>query len=526
MPARLAALVAVTLAAAPLRAQVIPGAPRPLIPGAPATTTAAQPKPQAVVTRADLALAYTSFDRAWTEHPPAQAARAALSQRFDQATLAFFAGRNADAVRTIHAVTHAVLAPGAGPAISPNVVRASVVPAAWRRGSSETPELRLVPLYARSVDTTAAPVAVEARVRLLSDGGRAVATRTVPIPADAPVGVPIALPLAEATTLIRGRYRVMVELTAPSGVAVAPPSGEPAAHWYVTDDDLDERREEFLRRAAALDTALPQELADAVASFRARARLVTSRPSPNSTAQVRANPLTLVRDLDNELAFVAGGSDPWVRHVGDLWRVIRTPKRDIPLRVRIPVTAARTSEPAPLLIAIHGVGGDENMFPDALGMGRLAQLAEQAGAILASPNGDQFGTPEDLDNLIATVVSMTPVDRRRIWIVGHSRGAGQALALGRARPTEIAAIACIAGFGALPADATVPATKVWLGEVDPLAAPARLEPVAKAAAQAGKPVEVEVRAGLGHTTVVSEVLADAMAWLRTHTLPPAATDRR
>lgn len=504
--------LAATLATSALHAQ------------APSAPTA---NPQTVVTRADLALAYLAFDRALAEHPPAADKLGAISQRFDQSTLAFFAGKNADAVRSIHGVTAELLAPGAAPATSAFAIRATIEPHVYRRTLGGPVTLRVAPLYPVTDATTNAPVRFG--VRVVSDGGRVLASTTVSIVSDAVMGAPIEVPLPSASANPpKGRYRVLV--TVASAAMSEPPAPAPnaiaASEWFVTDDDLDAKREEYARRAAALDTVASEELSDVIISFRARTRLLTTRPSSANTMQWRTNPLALAQQLDLEWPPLSSGADPYARRSGDLWRVLRTTTRMIPLRTYVPVSVARTQTPAPLLITIHGVGGDENMFPDALGAGLITRLAEQHGFVLASPNGDQFTTPEDFDRLVEQMSMQVPIDKQRIWIIGHSRGAGQAIALAKARASQIAGVVAIAGLGRVTADAPVSPILAFLGELDPLAAPARMMPLAEQAKAAGVAIEARVLPQLGHTTVVSAVLPDAVKWLLARTLPLSAPERR
>lgn len=41
--------------------------------------------------------------------------------------------------------------------------------------------------------------------------------------------------------------------------------------------------------------------------------------------------------------------------------------------------------PRPLLVVLHGAGGDENMFPEAYGAGIIKRIAEKHGLLVASP---------------------------------------------------------------------------------------------------------------------------------------------
>ncbi len=494
--------------------------------------TAGSPSPQSVVNRADLALAYLAFDRAITQSPPAADKIGKLSQAFDQATLAFFAGRNADAVRTIHRVTRALREGDGASGPSAHALRLSVEPHVLRRGAGMSPLLRAVLLYGLA-DSGSAPRASAIGARLVSDGGRVLATVEVAIPADAVPGTVIDVPLPAAVAdAPKGHYLVIPFIVPPGGSAPRTGPGassaadSPASDWFVADEDLDAKRDDLARKAIPLDTIVPVELADAITTFKARVRLLTTRANPLNTTQWRAQPVALAPQLDLEFQQLMTGIDPYANRAGKLWRVIRTPARSIPLVTYVPVAVARDRKPVPLLIAIHGVGGDENMFPDALGAGRILELADQHGFVVASPNGDQFTTPADFDRLVEQMAAQVPIDKTRIWIVGHSRGAGQALALASARRDVIAGVVCIAGFGRASPDKPVAPTLVVLGELDPLALPARIAPLAEQAKTAGLSVELLVLPQLGHTTVVAAALPDAVRWLLLRTLPPVTPARR
>ena len=497
-----------------------------------AAATTAAPSPQSAVNRADLALAYLAFDQALTHAPPAADRIGPLSQAFDQATLAFFAGRNADAVRAIHGVTRVLQAGDGASGPSVHALRMTVEPHVLRRGAGTPPVLRAVLLYGLA-DSGSVPRAITFGARLVSDGGRVLATVEVPVPVDAVPGTVIEVPLPAAVAgAPKGHYAVMPFMVPPGGNAPRTGPGAssgslvPASDWFVADEDLDAKRDDLARKAIPLDTIVPLELADAITTFKARVRLLTTRANPLNTAQWRAHPVALAPQLDLEFQQLMTGVDPYANRAGKLWRVIRTPARNIPLVTYVPVAVARDRTPVPLLIAIHGVGGDENMFPDALGAGRILALADQHGFVVASPNGDQFTTPADFDRLVEQTAAQVPIDKRRIWIVGHSRGAGQALALASARRDAIAGVVCIAGFGGVSPDRPIAPTLVVLGELDPLAQPARVAPRAEQAKAAGLSVDVQVLPQLGHTTVVAVALPEAVRWLLAHTLPPVTPERR
>lgn len=181
------------------------------------------------------------------------------------------------------------------------------------------------------------------------------------------------------------------------------------------------------------------------------------------------------------------------------------------------LTLPERTGPVPLIVALHGAGGDERMFMAGYGAGVITRLAREQGFAVVSPLTTAIaGRPERLEALIEAAAARIPIDRSRIYLVGHSMGAGAAWGLARQRPDLLAAVACIAG--PCGAGAGGPPLLVVAAEVDPLGAPARLEATATAAREAGQRVEYRLAEGWGHTLVVGEVLPTVIAWLLAHRL--------
>jgi predicted esterase len=123
---------------------------------------------------------------------------------------------------------------------------------------------------------------------------------------------------------------------------------------------------------------------------------------------------------------------------GEFWLDLAPGKR--PVRVLVP-EAAREGKPMPLVIALHGAGGSENMFFDAYGHGLIARLCAARGWLLAAPrNGLSDGVLEELARLY-------PVDRKKVFLVGHSMGAAQAMAAANRQPERFSAVAALGGGG-------------------------------------------------------------------------------
>lgn len=176
--------------------------------------------------------------------------------------------------------------------------------------------------------------------------------------------------------------------------------------------------------------------------------------------------------------------------------------------------------PLPLVIALHGAGADERAFLEAYGAGRLRELALERGFVLvtAFTNAWMRHPAEAFDQLVDAAAARHPIDRSRIYVLGHSLGAGAAWATARVRGDRITALACLAGScgappSSGPAPARMPATLLYAGELDPLVSPARLETAVARGREAGYEIEFRVRPAAGHTLMVGLVMDEVVGWL-------------
>ena len=137
-------------------------------------------------------------------------------------------------------------------------------------------------------------------------------------------------------------------------------------------------------RLAKIDTTGP--LAQAFVSARARAQLLVDEPSRERSAEFQSDAAALARDLAREIGVLERGRNPYVGQAWDAWRTFRGANGTlIPFRIVAPSAAATSGAPVPVVIALHGAGGDENMFVDAYGDGVLAKMTLAANAILVTP---------------------------------------------------------------------------------------------------------------------------------------------
>ncbi len=151
---------------------------------------------------------------------------------------------------------------------------------------------------------------------------------------------------------------------------------------------------------------------------------------------------------------------------------IRHDGRDRTAIVRAPAVTNRAGERLPVVIALHGGGGNA---ANAEKMTGFTALVERERLIVVYPSGSGrlpntlltwnaghccgFGMERKIDDvgfinaLLDTLVARYPVDARRIYVTGMSNGAMMAHRLGRELSDRIAAIAPVVGavFGDEPA---------------------------------------------------------------------------
>lgn len=215
---------------------------------------------------------------------------------------------------------------------------------------------------------------------------------------------------------------------------------------------------------------------------------------------------------------IARGRNPYTNRRGDIWRPFFIDDQPAPMRLFCPEAREPPEAGWPLVIALHGAGGNEHMFFAAYGVGRIKQLAEQHGFVVACPQVSPLAAqPLIFDALVDSIALDYPIDRSRIYLVGHSMGAAVAQAWSKGRHDKIAASALIAGAGRLSPRDKLPPTLVIAPELDGLIAAKSIIDNAERAAAAGVKVEVREIKDYGHTLVVGHVLPEVIEWLLKHT---------
>ena len=150
---------------------------------------------------------------------------------------------------------------------------------------------------------------------------------------------------------------------------------------------------------------------------------------------------------------LAAGKDAFAGRQGDFHRAYRSKVDNTlqPYRLLVP-KAYDASKATPLVVALHGMGGDENSMFDQYGK-ELPVDAQKQGFLLVAPKGRGSaamyrGTAEqDVMDVLAEVRRDYKVDPSRIYLMGHSMGGYGTWSVALSHPDVFAALAPISGGG-------------------------------------------------------------------------------
>jgi predicted esterase len=281
---------------------------------------------------------------------------------------------------------------------------------------------------------------------------------------------------------------------------------------------------ELLGRLAPLDLrfASPMNedpgLPEALAICRARIELLADATDSPDTRSWLRDLDELGRQVEQEVRTLEQDRDPYRGRRGDLWRVVESGNTFVPMRTYLSAKAP-ANQPLPLVIAFHGLGGDENLFMDGYGAGALKRLADQHGFLAVAPLTTlNSRSPQFLDRLVDSLRDDYSIDLKRIYLLGHSMGTGPTAALAASRADRIAAVCCIAGGGpGLSARKLAPALLVT-GALDPLFPPDRIRGYAERAKSSPHAIEFDTWPHHGHTLLVGDALPKIVEWLLQHRL--------
>jgi predicted esterase len=225
------------------------------------------------------------------------------------------------------------------------------------------------------------------------------------------------------------------------------------------------------------------------------------------------------------LADIVIGKDPFTKQYGDLQKAYRSSVDNSiqPYRLFIP-SSYDGRKAFPLIVLLHGMGGDENTMFDSYGNGAFETLAEKHGYIVVCPKGRQptsmyrGAAEQDVLDVLADVRRAYKIDPNRIYLTGHSMGAYGTWSIASDHPDLFAAIAPISGGGD-PAEvlktAKIPQL-VTHGDKDPTVPVDNSRVMVEALKKAGAEVKYDEIPGGNHVSVAVPAFAPIFDWFDTH----------
>ncbi|MEY4915708.1 MAG: hypothetical protein RJA02_1977, partial [Armatimonadota bacterium] len=241
---------------------------------------------------------------------------------------------------------------------------------------------------------------------------------------------------------------------------------------------------------------------------------VSERDAQSSRSLARARILALIegKSLENDpdlkmLWEIANGqTDESDGRVGDYLALLGASGQKVPCRLQ---RGSDSKGKQPLVIALHGAGGSENMFFDTYGAGKITALCAKRGWHLVSPRvSGRFPA-----QLLESLSKVWNIDSSRVFIVGHSMGAAAASSGVDSGAIQPAAVALLGGGGAVTSPARwkdLP-LMIGVGELDfGKMMASRTRPAAE---RAGSRLTYKEYAGVEHLSIVQCALDDVFTWL-------------
>jgi predicted esterase len=317
-----------------------------------------------------------------------------------------------------------------------------------------------------------------------------------------------------------GNYRIAVSLTEGSAKPIAKNA---AVHI-----------EKGLAKRVAADKAalgaLPSKQSDALRAAMPSIEYRIGMAELANAREVHVERVDFDAELKDAEAMIAAereGRDPFAARRGDFRKAYRSAVDNTlqPYRIFVPA-GYDGSKPYPLVVALHGMGGDENSYFDsvAYGKGAFVKEAERRGYLVACPKGRNtasmyLGSAEtDVLDVIAEVRRAYRVDPGRIYLTGHSMGGYGTWSLAMSHPDLFAAIAPVSGGGnpaGMAKIAKIPELVVHGDNDKTVPVERSREMVAAAKAQGIELKYVEIPGG-DHLTAAARTFSDVFDWFDAH----------
>jgi predicted esterase len=282
-------------------------------------------------------------------------------------------------------------------------------------------------------------------------------------------------------------------------------------------------------RAAKLEAALKSKHQDALAAEVSSAAYRISLFDLARSGNINFDRIDFrdaLKEASTMLDALSAGNDPFAPRRGEFKKAyLSTVDNTLqPYQVFVPSSYDK-SKSFPLVIALHGMGGDENSYLTAYGQGAFKTEAEKHGYIVACPKGRKpasmyIGDAEkDVMDVLAEVRRAYNIDADRIYLTGHSMGGFGTWSVAMDYPDVFAALAPISGGANNPATmskiAHIPVLIVH-GDNDPTVPVERSRVMVAMGKKLGTEIKyIEVPGG-DHGSVVAPNFPAVFEWFDSH----------
>jgi len=225
------------------------------------------------------------------------------------------------------------------------------------------------------------------------------------------------------------------------------------------------------------------------------------------------------------------GRDPFAGKQGDLRKAYlsKVDQTLQPYRVFIP-TQYDGTKPTPLVVALHGMGGDENSMFDGYGE-QLKVEAQRLGFLVACPKGRDTASmyrgsaEQDVMDVLAEVRRDYKVDSSRIYLMGHSMGGYGTWSVAIAHPDVFAALGPISGGGNAAAMEKIKNLPEYVihGDHDPTVNVNQSRTMVAAGKKVGAPIVYNEVPGGTHISVAQPAFAPMFDFFAKQSKPAAVS---
>lgn len=304
------------------------------------------------------------------------------------------------------------------------------------------------------------------------------------------------------------------------------PTLDEGDYWLVTEALWDDNRIEVARTIISRTEALSQRLDNLTTALQIGKNDGT--PSGRATLRNCVNLLADVRDgsiqeidypvhrilLDCErLVELRLDSRAFFNQSvhGNAWMALGKEKRTAVCRIYVPKDG--NDNPRPVLFLFHGAGGSENMFFETYGAGRAIELANERGWIVVAPRQSLLGgLGMSAEQMLQVLEEHVSIDRDRVFFIGHSMGASQAVSQSVLAPKLPRGVVALGG-GGRPGKTTNPTTSWFIGAGDRDFGLRGAQTLGSALKATGVNVDLKVYPNVEHMVIVQAALDDVFAFL-------------